>query len=279
MTGPADWRRFLDLLQEAGGSTTADEIFRRWVVTDAQLDILDKRAAARTMWAELVTAGGDWRAPFAVRDPLSRWDFVGATGRMEQATAILAQRDEIARLAGELGVEPPTALRTAYQAATGSFDEAGTIATTALADVQALGAAVAALAAPRDPLVSLGLLGTTPDADLAAARSAFSAGAPDVAARASAVIALIDGATEIGQGRLIAAFAGLLFVLAILVITIVGVRRRGRAGRAVAGPPYATLADQSGGPFDGLPGDPIGPVPDSAADPIDPPPVDRSDAS
>ena len=279
VAGPADWRRFLDLLQEAGGSTTADEVFRRWVVTDAEVDILDKRAAARELWAALVKAGGAWTAPYAVRDPLSRWDFAGATIRMEEATAILAQRDEIARLASALGVEPPTALRTAYQAATRSLDEARTLATTELADVQALGAAVAARDAPRDPLVNLGLIGTTPDADVAAARSAFSAGAPDAAARASAVLALIDGATEIGRGRLIAAVAGLLVVLVILVVTLVAIRRRSRARRPVAGPPYATLADQSGGPFDGPPGDPRGTVPDPTADSIGPPPADRSDAS
>lgn len=286
VAGPADWRRFLDLLQEVGGSTTADEVFRRWVVTDAQVDILDRRAAARTMWADLVEAGGDWLAPYAVRDPLSRWDFAGATTRMEQATAILAQRDEIARLASALGVEPPTALRTAYQAAPRSLDDAQAIATAELADLGALGAAVAARDAPRDPLVSLGLIGATPDADVAAARSAFSAGAPDAAARAIAVVALIDGATEIGRGRLIAAVAGLLIVLVILAVTLVALRRRGRARRPVAGPPYATLADQSGRPFDGPPGDLAeppddlpGPVPDPAADPIGPPPADRSDAS
>ncbi len=277
VTGPADWRRFLDLLQEAGGSTTADEVFRRWVVTDAQIDILDKRAAARVRWAELVKAGGAWAAPYAVRDPLSRWDFAGATTRMEQATAILAQRDEIARLASALGVEPPAALRAAYQAATRSVDEARTIATTELADVRALGAAVAARDAPRDPLVNLGLIGTTPDADLAAARSAFSAGASDAAARASAVVALIDGATEIGRGRLIAAVAGLLVVLVVLVITLIAIRRRSRARRPVAGPPYATLADQSGGPIDDPSGDPTRPVPDRAADPTGRPPADRSD--
>ncbi|MDQ3128322.1 MAG: hypothetical protein M3Q66_07725, partial [Chloroflexota bacterium] len=103
----------------------------------------------------------------------------------------------------------------------------------------------------------------------------FSAGAPDAAARAGAVVALIDGATEIGRGRLIAAVAGLLVVLVILVVTLVVIRRRSRARRPVADPSYATLADQSGGP----PDDPTGPVPDLAADPIGPPPADRSDAS
>ncbi|HUQ78872.1 MAG TPA: hypothetical protein VM427_08410 [Patescibacteria group bacterium] len=279
VTGPADWRRFLDLLQEVGRSRTADAVFRRWVVTDAQIDILDKRTAARARWADLVTAGGDWLAPFAVRDLLTRWDYAGATTRIEQASAILAQRDEIARLARSLGLEPPTLLRAAYESASRSLDGARTIAMAELADLRALGAAVAARDAPRDPLISLGLIGTTPDADLAAARAAFSAGAPDTTARAAAVVALILGASEIGRARLIAAIAGLLVVLVILVVTLLALRRRSRARRPAAGSPYATLADQSGGPTDGRPGGPIGPVPDLAADPIGPSPADRSDAS
>jgi hypothetical protein len=272
--GPPDWRRFLDLLEEVGGSKTASELFRRWVVTDAEIDALDKRAAARTAYVGLVEAGGDWLTPHAVRGPMSVWDFPAATVRIAEATAILDQRDEIARLAAELGVEPPLALRTAYQTATASFDAARALAATGLAEVQALGAAVAAAAAPRGPIVALGLVGAAPDVDLAAARSAFSAGSADAATRAAAVVAVIDGAEEIGRGRLISAVAALLVVLIAIVAVIVITRRR-----AAARPPYATLADQSGGTLDRVPDVPRSPLPDPAAEAIGPPPADRSDAS
>jgi hypothetical protein len=228
--GVTDWRRFLDLLDEVGGSTTADEVFRQWVVTDAQLDILDKRVAARTAYHALVESGGDWLAPYAVRSPMSTWDFVTATARMTEARAVLAQRDEIARLAADLGVVPPTALRTAYQTAQRSLADAQALATTELADVQALGSAVAAVNAPRDPILALGLLGTSPESDVAAARSAFGAGATDASARALAVVGLIDGAVDVGQGRLIAAIAALVVVIALIVVAIVVSRRRGRTG-------------------------------------------------
>ena len=57
VTDRNDWKRFLDLLEEVGGSTSADEAFRRWVVTDAQTELLDARAAARSAYGALVTAG------------------------------------------------------------------------------------------------------------------------------------------------------------------------------------------------------------------------------
>ena len=107
VTGPADWRRFLDLLEEVGGSTSADETFRRWVVTDAQTDVLVERAAARTAYAALVAAGAGWQAPAYVRGRLADWDFAAATARIAEANALLARRDAIATQAATLGVPPP----------------------------------------------------------------------------------------------------------------------------------------------------------------------------
>ncbi|MEA2519242.1 MAG: hypothetical protein QOF49_1322, partial [Chloroflexota bacterium] len=309
--GAADWRRFLDLLDEVGGSTTADSLFRRWVVTDAQLNILDRRTSARAAYHALVSEGGDWLAPYAVRDPMSRWDFATATARITDARAVLDERDEIARVAAELGVVPPTAVRTAYQTAQSSLAGAATLAATELADVRALGAAAAAVAAPRDPVVGLGLLGTAPQVDLEAARSAFTTGASDASARAAAVVALMNGAADVGRTRLTALIAGLLVVLVLVAVAIVVARRRrrndpvavgaervGSVGaapapgtpvatiratpeahpftlpRSVDDPPYATLADQSGTALDRPPEALRSPAPDAAADAINPPPAD-----
>ena len=44
VAGRTDWRRLLDLFDERGGSRTADDVFRRWVVNDAQRADLDARA-------------------------------------------------------------------------------------------------------------------------------------------------------------------------------------------------------------------------------------------
>ncbi len=302
--GVADWRRLLDLLQEVGGSRTADALFRRWVVTDAQLGILDKRVAARATYAALADRGAGWLAPPAIREPMAAWDFVTATGRMTDATAVLAQRDEIARLARTLGVDPPAALRIAYETAATSLDDAQALAASELDAVQALGRAVAAVDAPRDPIVSLGLVGTAPDLDLVAARTSFSAGTADAAIRATAVVTLMTDATRIGQDRLIAAVLAFLVVLVLVVVAAVVVLRRRRERRsrivraaidpaidaAIDPAPYATLRGQPGGgpdaapdgPSVGLletpPADPAPPVPDTAPA-TGPPLADRRDAT
>jgi hypothetical protein len=311
--GVADWRRFLDLLDEIGGSTGADEVFRRWVVTAAQAEVLDERAVARTAYAALVADGGEWSTPFYVRGPMSDWDFPAATARIAEAGALLARRDAIAATAAQLGVTVPPDLRTTYQAADDGLAEANAVADAEEAALRALATAVSAVDAPRAPLVSLGLIGTTPEAGLAEARSAFSTGHAGAAVQAAAVTALMDGAVEVGRGRLVAAIAGLAVVIVLLVVAIVLLRRRrgqrlGAATAAVASgaatelgtpdpvpppaldpaappdtdlaapPPYATLAAQSSPPLDG------GPVPDAdrateATDGSDPPPADRGDAA
>lgn len=296
VAGTNDWRRLLDLLDELGRARTADDAFRRWVVTDAQAQLLDQRAAARAVYAALVQAGADWQAPFYVRGPMSDWDFATATARIAEAKAVLENRDAIAAMAARLGVTVPTNLRTAYQTARDSLDDANRIATDETAALRALATATDALDAPRAPLVVLGLLGTTPDAGLAAARSAFSAGQADASVQAAAVTALIDGAVSVGRGRLLVVIVVLAIGLILLAVAIVLVRRRRRltregasamvadgasaiatestgapsldpSGVGDAEPPYATLADQSSRP--------------SGPEPIEPepPPADRGDAS
>jgi hypothetical protein len=235
-SGPNDWRRLLDLLDEVGRSRAADDVFRRWVVNDALAEDLDARAAARTAYAALLQAGADWRPPFYVRGAMSAWDFATATSRIEEATTLLGRRDAIAAIAAPLGVTLPADLRTTYQAARDSLADANRVADTELAAARALATATAAVGEPRAPLMTLGLLGTTPEVGLAAARSAFSAGAVDAGAQAAAVTALIDGAVSIGRGRLLVGIAILVALLVLLGIAIVLIvrRRRHRVALAVA---------------------------------------------
>ena len=291
VAGPNDWRRFLDLLDEVGGSKVAGDMFRRWVLNAADTALLDARAAARAAYAALTLTAADWPTPFYVRGPMSDWDFSAATTRIAAATALIARRDEIAALAATLGVEAPTALRTAYETARDSFDEATRVADGEIAALRALQEAASAVAAARPPLVAVGLVGSTPEADLAAARAALNAGSPDAAARAQAVSALIRDSLETGRSRLVAAAGGLIAVTVLLLVTVVVARRRrrlqaaprfGSAAAVVPAGPYATLADQSVGPLEREPGgadrrsiDPSGPE----GDPAEHPPVDRGDPS
>ncbi len=58
-TTTTDWRRFLDLVEELGGATTATELFERWIVTDDEATELTERTAARAAYAALLEDGGD----------------------------------------------------------------------------------------------------------------------------------------------------------------------------------------------------------------------------
>jgi hypothetical protein len=246
VNGNNDWRRLLDLLDEVGKSTRSDDEFRRFVATDAEAVELDARAAARTAYAALATADGDWSTPFYVRGPMSDWNFPVATTRIAEATALLGRRDAIAAIVAPLGVTPPVDLQTSYQAARDSLDDANRIAAEETAAAQDLATATTAVDAPRAPLVALGLLGTTPELDLAAARSAFSAGAADAGARALAVTALIDGSVEVGRGRLVAAVVGLAVALILLILAILLLRHRRRRRRALLAAAASSGGESSG---------------------------------
>lgn len=267
--GTNDWRRLLDLLDEVGGSTSADAAFRRWVVTDAEAAVLTDRAAARDADRGIVERGAGWLPPLAVRAPLGSWDFATARTRIDEADALLARRDTIAAMAAALGVTVPTTLRAAYEGAQDSFADANRIADAEIAALTALGTATSAVQAPRAPLVVLGLLGTDPAGGLAAARSGFEAGAPDAAAQADAVTAVIDEAVTVGRGRAVAIAAVLFWAFVVLLGAVWFTNRRRRRRRRQAwladavgpapeafdaepeaGPPYATLADQPSRPFD-----------------------------
>jgi hypothetical protein len=211
VTGRTDWRRLLDLFDERGGSRTADDVFRRWVVNDAQRAELDARQTARTAYAGLVDAGGDWLPPMFVRETMAGWRFDEAASRIDTARAVLVQRDELDGVASQLGAAAPTDLRTAYQTATFSLAPARTLATREITDGRAAVAAATAVAAPRDLFTTIGLLGsTTPEARLATIRAAFSRGDATMATDAAALSAALAGAAEVGRER--------VFVVALIVV-------------------------------------------------------------
>ena len=120
VSGPNDWRRLLDLVDEIGKSKTADDLFRRWVAGAGDLQQMDQRAAARTVYVKLTSDGRDWLAPAYVRRAMSDWSFSIATSRIGEAEGLLAKRDRLADLSGDLGLTPPTDLRTAYETADAS---------------------------------------------------------------------------------------------------------------------------------------------------------------
>ena len=121
VTGVTDWRRLLDLLQQRHGSSTAEDLFRTYVVTDAQRDELDRRDTARTQYAALVTAGGGWSAPLVVRRSMASWSFEDATGQMDAAGDTLAARDTLTSTLDRLGVTIDPDIETTYEGETTDF--------------------------------------------------------------------------------------------------------------------------------------------------------------
>jgi hypothetical protein len=271
--GVVDWEQFLDLLDETAGSTTADDLFRRWVVDPADLPTLDARATARIAYQGLVDAGHGWLPPASVRIPMSGWDFAEAGRQIPVAAAVLATRDQIAALASQIGVAPPGDLRSAYETATDSMASVQGRADSELAAARALVAAHAAAARPRDTLVSIGLMGESPDAALAAASSAFQAGAADAASRAQSVTAMLDGAAAVGQSRVTTGI-GALVIITLLVIAALFVipRRRSWIGDGIrqAHPAVAATADAPAS-YATLPDQPTAPGSVPVRPPVDPP--------
>jgi hypothetical protein len=244
--GSDDWRRFLDLLEEVGGSTEAERLFRLWVVESHQVPLLDDRAAARKAYAALLESADTWAAPYAIRAKLSGWDFDRAETAIDDAERVIAAREAIEARTAALGISPTGALETAYESAKSDLAAAQDLAEKQVATLDELAEARAALDAERDIFTSVGLVGNEPDAAWASALGAFRADRLDDATAAAAdVEARIGGAAELGRTRVVGAVgatgAGLLLGGGLVVVA-----RRRRRGDAVppsvvGSGPYATL--------------------------------------
>ena len=255
--GSADWRRFLDLVEELGGSTKAEGLFREWVLLPSDASSLDERATTRAAYQELKSDGGTWAVPYAVRQDMAVWEFAPALELMATAEAVLDVRDQLRQAETDLGVTSPTDQETAFQ-------EAGTAGNLVVVEEALKGrlAATAELARrvgpgragrevpDRDPRVVGGGAGSGLDA----ARAAYATG--DLAAVASgtaATTAVMAGAESVGQTRALGIGIGLGVALLLMVVVALLLRRRRRrrqwalAGVATAAPtePYATLAATS----------------------------------
>ena len=80
-----DWRRFLDLVTDVGGSTKAEGLLETWVLTPKDTTELAIRATVRTRYFALVKAGGDWLPGIVIRKPMSNWRFGDASDGITDA--------------------------------------------------------------------------------------------------------------------------------------------------------------------------------------------------
>jgi hypothetical protein len=225
--GPVDWRGLLDLLEERTGKSF-DDLWRAWVARPEDLPLLDARAAARTRYDSFVTTVDGWHVPLSIRDAMRAWRFDQGVTLIESAESVLALRKRVEGAAAEAGLSAPITLRDAFEDDDG-FDDALAEGGAELQAIEHYTDAMAQRPAETTPLMALGLMGQTPEAQLAAARDAFARG--DLAASAQAAedaAASWRDAEPSGQRRAFSITAIIVALLFILTLLVVNVRRRRR---------------------------------------------------
>jgi hypothetical protein len=252
-TDTTDWRRFLDLVEELGGSTAARDLFEQYVVSAGGPALLEARDEARARYADLLADGGEWAGPVVVRQHLSNWRFDDAEAAIDDAADVLATRDTMADKAEALGIGYPDGFEGEYEEVDESFDEVDAALGEQIETFDAVTAAVDADARDDGFFESIGLWGTDVPALVDQAKVAAATGDHD-AARAAArdAVDTVDDASDVGTKRFALA-VGALLGMALLVTLLVVVLRRWRARRRAAVTPIESGHD-----------DPAPAVPDEA---------------
>lgn len=238
---PLSSEQMLDLIDELGmvpaGITdldTAQDLLAKYGIFDSTA--LAARSTARAAYHALETSAGNWKMPFAVRNPMSNWQFDSAESAITTAKQILDARDSIQKTLPGFSLDG-TLLQKEFEGAASQADLAS-----ALADIEKLADAAAtvdqatkARSGGQSILQAIGLLGTDLSAPLAQARTDLQNDKPDTAsAEAQSVIDRVNAATDQGLLRG-GAVVGTLALLLLLLALILFVRRR-RPAMAVAAP-------------------------------------------
>lgn len=165
-------RQVLDLVQDQGQGSDVESLFVTWVFDDDTASLLAPRAAARTDYAALDTADGDWLPPQAVRLPMARWDFAAAEARMAEFKPVVTEVVAVQNAATVGGIPVPAAVRATYEEAGGDTTAAEVVSGLRSGRTAVEGLADAArISASGNPLTHLGavLLQVPTDAEHAAA--------------------------------------------------------------------------------------------------------------
>ena len=227
--GGTDWRGLLDHLEQATGKSF-ESIWRQWVVDSSQFVDLVQRDQARADYSALAAGAATWSVPGDIRRAMDSWQFTQAEVLIAGARTVLEDSGQVASRAAVEDTSPPAALRAAFEGV--SVAAASLEAQSELAALNSMAGARQAQAASQGAARAVGLLGTDPEADLAAAREAFSQG--DVArARtlADSARAAWEGANGSGQVRILGAAAIAVALMLLLLAMLVSPRRA-----AVSGP-------------------------------------------
>ena len=211
-----DWRRFLDLLAQLGGSEDAERLFRDHVIADAQKVLLNDRAAARERYFAHVDTAADWATPWSIRGPMSEWKFADATLAIDTGDSLLVVRGDLRGVAETLGLSLPPSLEAGYEVAgdQAALESALQLGQAQLDSLTTVEMARNAVDAPRGFFTKIGLIGENPEVEWTEASDRFEADDREGAVvEANDVMTLIAGASDVGQMRVVwasSAFGGLV---------------------------------------------------------------------
>ena len=129
---PTDWRRFLDLAEQIGGSQQLERLYREFVVTDAEALQLDERSDQLAEYRKLAERGGDWAPPERVRSDMADWRFDLADDDIVAAHRLLDTRDDLLDTIRQLGLTTSPQVEAAYEDEPRSLARVGQLLTNQL---------------------------------------------------------------------------------------------------------------------------------------------------
>ncbi len=216
--GDADWRYFLDLLEnlagyeEAGEGEQLQQLFSDWVLAGTDRLLLSDRQEARQLHQELVDRGDEWAAPQGLRQQLARWDFTAANDRLVTAESFLDRRLDLVELVDPVGGELPPSLEHAYESATDVQMSGADLEFTDAEEAAKVLIESHRLVAESDGIFQqIGAMGVDVESDLTAATRAFNSGDfTRVASTNADLEERVDGFQESGIIRTGATFAAVV---------------------------------------------------------------------
>ena len=222
---PLDSRQLLDHLEEGASAPVLDDAFRTRIFPASSGALLDLRARARSAYAGLRSAAGDWGPPKPVQQAMQEWRFDDAIASVTAAQSWLADRDRFLAAARQAGLSTPDRLVARWRTNGGDVGARREL-DAELAFLQAYRAADDQIDG-LNPIERLGVLGgQEPRAVLAEAAGLFAGG--DLGAAAASIeraINLDAGAQGAGVVRLAAATAVVAVLAAGVLLGLRWLRR------------------------------------------------------
>ncbi len=215
----AGWQRFLDILEEVGGSSKATSLFSEWVVAESDDPLLDERTEVRLKFHNLAAHADTWELPSTIAESVSQWNFQDAEQLIEQAESVLDLRDRAQGEAEILDLIRPAVAEETFEAETESFDQAHAALNAELASLELYDTANKASSADLSWKEELGLMRQDILAELREAREAFESGQFERSnAESRELIDLIASAEDRGDraAKALGAIAGVILIAIVL---------------------------------------------------------------